>query len=82
MSQVGRRNINLLTTAPTGTISTQACIAINQIRYHNTTSGIEPLFMISFTRRKKEILAILILEQILSIKMVIAGWNSKYTMNQ
>ncbi|MBP9778310.1 MAG: HNH endonuclease [Rickettsiaceae bacterium] len=53
MSQVGRRNINLLTTAPTGTISTQACIAINQIRYHNTTSGIEPLFMISFTRRKK-----------------------------
>lgn len=53
MSKVGRRNINLLTTAPTGTISTQACITINGVRYHNTTSGIEPLFMVAFTRRKK-----------------------------
>lgn len=43
MSRVGRRNIALLTTAPTGTVS---CLT-------RTTSGIEPAFMLSYTRRKK-----------------------------
>ncbi|MDP4579745.1 MAG: adenosylcobalamin-dependent ribonucleoside-diphosphate reductase [Saprospiraceae bacterium] len=39
----GRRNIALLTIAPTGTTSLMA----------QTTSGIEPVFMISYTRRRK-----------------------------
>ena len=39
----GRRNISLLTTAPTGSVSTQT----------QTSSGIEPVFMLSYTRRKK-----------------------------
>lgn len=43
MKKYGRRNIALLTIAPTGTISTQT----------QTTSGIEPVFMLKYTRRKK-----------------------------
>lgn len=43
MNKVGRRNIALLTTAPTGSVSIET----------QTTSGIEPLFMIGYTRRKK-----------------------------
>ena len=43
MSKVGRRNIALLTTAPTGSLSILT----------QTTSGIEPLFMIGYTRRRK-----------------------------
>ncbi len=43
MKKYGRRNIALLTTAPTGTVSLLT----------QTTSGIEPLFMMSYTRRKK-----------------------------
>lgn len=39
----GRRNIALLTTAPTGSVSTLT----------QTSSGIEPVFMLSYTRRKK-----------------------------
>lgn len=39
----GRRNVALLTTAPTGSVSTQT----------QTTSGIEPAFMLSYVRRKK-----------------------------
>jgi len=39
----GRRNIALLTVAPTGSVS--ICT--------QTTSGIEPVFMIAYTRRKK-----------------------------
>jgi ribonucleoside-diphosphate reductase alpha chain len=39
----GRRNIALLTIAPTGTTSLMS----------QTTSGIEPVFMISYTRRRK-----------------------------
>lgn len=53
MKRVGRRNIALLTNAPTGSISIEACVEVNKVRYHNTTSGIEALFMQSFTRRKK-----------------------------
>jgi ribonucleoside-diphosphate reductase alpha chain len=43
MTKVGRRNIALLTIAPTGTTSLMA----------QTTSGIEPVFMVSYKRRKK-----------------------------
>lgn len=43
MQKYGRRNISLLTTAPTGTLSTET----------QTSSGIEPVFMLSYTRRKK-----------------------------
>ena len=43
MIQNGRRNIALLTIAPTGTVS--ICT--------QTTSGIEPVFLVSYKRRKK-----------------------------
>lgn len=43
MHKYGRRNISLLTIAPTGTTSMMA----------QTTSGIEPVFMVSYTRRRK-----------------------------
>ena len=43
MKKYGRRNIALLTTAPTGTVSILT----------QTSSGIEPVFMLSYTRRKK-----------------------------
>jgi ribonucleoside-diphosphate reductase alpha chain len=43
MSRVGRRNIAMLTIAPTGTVS--ICT--------QTTSGIEPVFMVSYKRRRK-----------------------------
>ena len=43
MQQYGRRNIALLTIAPTGTTSIMT----------QTTSGIEPAFMVSYKRRRK-----------------------------
>ncbi len=43
MTQYGRRNIALLTIAPTGTTSIMT----------QTTSGIEPVFMVSYKRRRK-----------------------------
>lgn len=43
MKKYGRRNISLLTCAPTGSVS--ICT--------QTTSGIEPVFLVSYTRRKK-----------------------------
>lgn len=43
MKKYGRRNIALLTTAPAGSVSILT----------QTTSGIEPLFMTSYKRRKK-----------------------------
>ncbi|MCQ2273560.1 MAG: adenosylcobalamin-dependent ribonucleoside-diphosphate reductase [Bacteroidales bacterium] len=43
MVQNGRRNIALLTIAPTGTVSILT----------QTTSGIEPVFLVSYKRRKK-----------------------------
>lgn len=43
MMQYGRRNICLTTVAPTGTVSIMT----------QTTSGIEPLFMIGYKRRRK-----------------------------
>lgn len=42
-NEYGRRNVSLLTTAPTGSVSSQT----------QTTSGIEPAFLLSYTRRKK-----------------------------
>ena len=43
MQKVGRRNISMLTIAPTGSVS--ICT--------RTTSGIEPVFMVSYKRRRK-----------------------------
>ena len=43
MTKYGRRNIALLTVAPTGSVSVLT----------QTTSGIEPVFLISYKRRKK-----------------------------
>lgn len=43
MMGLGRRNISLSTVAPTGTLSIMT----------QTSSGIEPVFMLSYTRRKK-----------------------------
>ena len=43
MKKYGRRNIALLTIAPTGTTSMMA----------QTTSGIEPVFMVAYKRRRK-----------------------------
>lgn len=43
MKQFGRRNIALLTIAPTGTVSIMT----------QTTSGIEPAFLVSYKRRRK-----------------------------
>lgn len=43
MKKYGRRNIALTTTAPAGSVSVLT----------QTTSGIEPAFMLSYTRRKK-----------------------------
>lgn len=43
MMHFGRRNISISTVAPTGTISMLA----------QTSSGIEPVFMLSYTRRRK-----------------------------
>lgn len=43
MVQFGRRNVAILTTAPTGSVSIMT----------QTTSGIEPLFMTGYKRRKK-----------------------------
>ncbi|RLD45757.1 MAG: adenosylcobalamin-dependent ribonucleoside-diphosphate reductase [Bacteroidetes bacterium] len=43
MEKVGRRNISMLTIAPTGSVS--ICT--------QTTSGIEPVFMVSYKRRRK-----------------------------
>lgn len=42
-SKYGRRNVSLLTTAPTGSVSTLT----------QTTSGIEPAYLLSYLRRKK-----------------------------
>lgn len=50
MRKYGRRNIAILTTAPTGTTSMMAML---RIYLHNTTSGIEPCFMLWYIRRKK-----------------------------
>lgn len=49
MRKYGRRNIALLTTAPTGSTS----LLSKMLDYYGTTSGIEPCFMMSYIRKKK-----------------------------
>lgn len=49
MKRYGRRNIALLTTAPAGSVS----IVAGPRPYFQTTSGIEPLFRMSYKRRRK-----------------------------
>jgi ribonucleoside-diphosphate reductase alpha chain len=53
MRETGRRNISLLTGAPTGSTAMEACFYLNDRHYHNVTSGIEPVFRYDYTRRKK-----------------------------
>lgn len=53
IKKYGRRNIANLTTAPTGTISSQAGMFVLEEWYHNTSSGIEPVYEIDVTRSKK-----------------------------
>lgn len=54
MQKVGRRNIALLTTAPTGTISQLACMTVDSKEYFGTTSGVEPNYTWKpYKRRKK-----------------------------
>lgn len=57
MQKYGRRNIALLTVAPTGSVSIVAGYKVgegeNEKYYHNISSGIEPCFMASYTRRTK-----------------------------
>jgi ribonucleoside-diphosphate reductase alpha chain len=50
MEKHGRRNIACLTTAPAGTISNLAMLSEGN---YGTTSGFEPVFMASYTRKKK-----------------------------
>lgn len=53
IKKYGRRNIANLTSAPTGTISTQASIEVNGKLFFNISSGIEPVWAFDYTRRKK-----------------------------
>jgi len=51
MAKTGRRNISILTQAPTGSVSIiSKCGEFNR---HNISSGVEPVFRNWFTRRKK-----------------------------
>lgn len=49
MLRYGRRNISVSTSAPTGTVSMLAKL----VNRHGTTSGVEPLFALSYKRRKR-----------------------------
>lgn len=49
IQKYGRRNIMLLTTAPTGSVSILAKIG----KYHDTSSGIEPAIFLEYTRKIK-----------------------------
>jgi len=51
-SLYGRRNIANTTTPPAGTTSLLACLS-EEHHLFGTTSGIEPAYLISYTRRKK-----------------------------
>lgn len=53
MRDTGRRNISLLTGAPTGSCAMEASFYMNNRYYHNVTSGIESVFRYKYTRRKK-----------------------------
>ncbi|HMB99998.1 MAG TPA: LAGLIDADG family homing endonuclease [Flavobacteriaceae bacterium] len=51
MATVGRRNISLLTQAPTGSVSIIS--KVGEFDAFNVSSGVEPVFRNSYTRRKK-----------------------------
>jgi ribonucleoside-diphosphate reductase alpha chain len=51
MAKSGRRNISLLTQAPTGTVSLVS--KCGEFDRHNISSGVEPVFRNNFTRRKR-----------------------------
>lgn len=54
MNNFGRRNISLLTAAPTGTISQVACMVVGDKEYFGTTSGIEPAYTWKAYKRRKK----------------------------
>lgn len=49
--QYGRRNISMLTQAPTGSVSIIS--KIGEFDMYNVSSGVEPVFRVKYTRRKK-----------------------------
>lgn len=51
MQKYGRRNISLLTQAPTGSVSILS--KVGAFDRYNVSSGVEPVFRNSYTRRKK-----------------------------
>lgn len=51
LAKTGRRNISLLTQAPTGTVSSVS--KVGQFNLFNVSSGIEPVFRNIYVRRKK-----------------------------
>lgn len=51
MSQYGRRNISILTQAPTGSVSILS--KVGAFDNYNVSSGVEPVFRNSYIRRKK-----------------------------
>lgn len=51
MQNYGRRNISLLTQAPTGSVSILS--KVGAFDRYNVSSGVEPVFRNSYTRRKK-----------------------------
>jgi ribonucleoside-diphosphate reductase alpha chain len=51
MAKSGRRNISILTQAPTGTVSLVS--KCGEFDRHNISSGVEPVFRNNFTRRKR-----------------------------
>ncbi|MDP2685251.1 MAG: adenosylcobalamin-dependent ribonucleoside-diphosphate reductase [bacterium] len=51
MHEYGRRNISLLTQAPTGSVSIMS--KVGGFNRYNVSSGVEPVFRNSYTRRKK-----------------------------
>lgn len=51
MKKHGRRNISMLTQAPTGSVSIIS--KLGEFNAFNVSSGVEPVFRVAYTRRKK-----------------------------
>jgi ribonucleotide reductase alpha subunit len=51
MMESGRRNISMLTQAPTGSVSIIS--KVGEFDLFNVSSGVEPVFRVAYTRRKK-----------------------------
>lgn len=51
LAKFGRRNISMLTQAPTGSISIIS--KVGEFNVFNVSSGVEPVFRVFYTRRKK-----------------------------